>query len=142
MLISYAPNIILCTPLRTVFRYYTLIHIMQVIVIAFGIESGWSLNNSITSDGSILSRNDLERHIFSKIHVEALKTNSLIQQGAISQHDHPVLGQPFFYVHPCDTSALMAQLQIGDTLSYVISWLSFFGPPVGLYIDPIYMHKD
>ncbi|KAG2180313.1 hypothetical protein INT44_003315, partial [Umbelopsis vinacea] len=98
--------------------------------------------NAYFSDGSFLSRNDLEQLVFSKIHVEALRTNSLIQQGAISQHDHPILGQPFFYVHPCDTSALMAQLQIEDELSYIISWLSFFGPPVGLYIDPIYVQKN
>jgi ubiquitin-like-conjugating enzyme ATG10 len=96
----------------------------------------------IALDGSSLTRSELEHHVFSKVHVDALQNNSLIQQGAISQHDHPLLGQPFFYVHPCDTSALMAQLQITNTLSYIISWISFFGSPVGLYIGPDYISKD
>ncbi|KAH8553819.1 autophagocytosis associated protein [Umbelopsis sp. PMI_123] len=98
--------------------------------------------NAYYADGSSLTRSELEHHVFSKVHVDALQNNSLIQQGAISQHDHPLLGQPFFYVHPCDTSALMAQLQITNTLSYIISWISFFGSPVGLYIGPDYISKD
>jgi ubiquitin-like-conjugating enzyme ATG10 len=72
------------------------------------------------------------------MHVEALTKSSLIQQGAISQHEHPLLGHPFYYIHPCDTTALMTQLHITDANSYIASWISFFGPPVGMGIGSEY----
>jgi len=91
--------------------------------------------NAYYADGSPLPRTELEQHVFSSIHVDALKKSSLIHQGAISQHDHPLLNLPFYFIHPCDTASLMAQLHMPEATSYIASWISFFGPPVGLRIN-------
>lgn len=59
---------------------------------------------------------------------------------AISQQEHPLLGQPFFYLHPCRTEEFMgpvlqtAQDQ-GSPVNYVLSWLSVVGPVVGLNVS-------
>ncbi|XP_029931293.1 ubiquitin-like-conjugating enzyme ATG10 [Myripristis murdjan] len=55
----------------------------------------------------------------------------------ITQQEHPLLGQPFFLVHPCRTDELMrpvmqaAQQQL-RWVNYVVTWLSMVGPLVGL----------
>ncbi|KAJ7335806.1 hypothetical protein JRQ81_013747 [Phrynocephalus forsythii] len=55
----------------------------------------------------------------------------------ITQQEHPLLGQPFFVLHPCRTNDFMTsvlsslQKQNRNT-NYIISWLSIVGPVVGL----------
>ncbi|XP_038573095.1 ubiquitin-like-conjugating enzyme ATG10 [Micropterus salmoides] len=55
----------------------------------------------------------------------------------ITLQEHPLLGQPFFMLHPCRTDEFMrpvvqaAQSQ-QRPLNYVLSWLSVVGPVVGL----------
>uniref|UniRef100_A0A3B3YS26 Ubiquitin-like-conjugating enzyme ATG10 n=1 Tax=Poecilia mexicana TaxID=48701 RepID=A0A3B3YS26_9TELE len=56
---------------------------------------------------------------------------------AISQQEHPLLGQPFFFLHPCRTEEFMglvlqAAQDQGRPVNYVLSWLSVVGPVVGL----------
>ncbi|XP_008431775.1 ubiquitin-like-conjugating enzyme ATG10 isoform X1 [Poecilia reticulata] len=56
---------------------------------------------------------------------------------AISQQEHPLLGQPFFFLHPCRTEEFMglvlqAVQDQGRPVNYVLSWLSVVGPVVGL----------
>ncbi|XP_043989331.1 ubiquitin-like-conjugating enzyme ATG10 isoform X1 [Gambusia affinis] len=56
---------------------------------------------------------------------------------AISQQEHPLLGQPFFFFHPCRTEEFMgpvlqAASDQGRPVNYVLSWLSVVGPVVGL----------
>eukprot|EP01050_Picozoa_sp_SAG11_P017554 SAG11_NODE_2543_length_3237_cov_2.170172_4_plen_215_part_00 len=51
----------------------------------------------------------------------------------ISQSEHPILGTPFYFVHPCDTSALMQSAMASAPKDppaglYLMSWLSAFGP--------------
>jgi flavin reductase (DIM6/NTAB) family NADH-FMN oxidoreductase RutF len=47
--------------------------------------------------------------------------------------DHPVLGRPFFQLHPCHTADLMAEVMgAGAGGNYVRTWLSLLGPVVGL----------
>lgn len=64
----------------------------------------------------------------------------------ITQGEHPFLGIPFFYLHPCKTGEFMAQVfestqGKGKTSEeslhdkYLVSWLSFFGPLVGLFVS-------
>ncbi|XP_050400883.1 ubiquitin-like-conjugating enzyme ATG10 [Patella vulgata] len=55
-------------------------------------------------------------------------------------HEHPILGRPFYQLHPCLTAMMMKNIQtIGDERkNYLISWLSSVGPVVGLKLPLIY----
>lgn len=52
------------------------------------------------------------------------------------QH-HPVIGRPFFCIHPCNTSEALCEI-IGtrhvSPLEYMLIWLGLIGPAVGLHI--------
>ncbi|KAI9537828.1 hypothetical protein NQZ68_020801 [Dissostichus eleginoides] len=55
----------------------------------------------------------------------------------ITLQEHPLLGQPFFMLHPCRTEEFMRPvLQAAQDqhrpVNYVLSWLSVVGPVVGL----------
>ncbi|XP_013869293.1 ubiquitin-like-conjugating enzyme ATG10 [Austrofundulus limnaeus] len=59
---------------------------------------------------------------------------------AISQQEHPLLGQPFFFLHPCRTEDFMrpvlrAAQDQHRPVNYVLSWLSVVGPVVGLDVS-------
>ncbi|KAJ2507270.1 E2-like conjugating enzyme atg10 [Coemansia sp. RSA 2049] len=63
--------------------------------------------------------------------------------GALGIQDHPVLGQPFVYLHPCHTATLLrtvgasfAKDDVGAA-EYVAAWLSLVGPAVGLTLPSI-----
>uniref|UniRef100_A0A8C6LM83 Ubiquitin-like-conjugating enzyme ATG10 n=1 Tax=Nothobranchius furzeri TaxID=105023 RepID=A0A8C6LM83_NOTFU len=56
---------------------------------------------------------------------------------ALSQQEHPLLGQPFFYLHPCRTEEFMKLVLTAAEdkhrpMNYVLLWLSLVGPAVGL----------
>ncbi|XP_026168489.1 ubiquitin-like-conjugating enzyme ATG10 isoform X2 [Mastacembelus armatus] len=58
---------------------------------------------------------------------------------AITQQEHPLLGQPFFMLHPCRTEEFMKPvLQVVQDkhrpFNYILTWLSVMGPVVGLDI--------
>jgi ubiquitin-like-conjugating enzyme ATG10 len=51
----------------------------------------------------------------------------------ISQGEHPVLGIPFYFIHPCNTASLMALLSTTASSdaaqrAYVVNWLSWVSP--------------
>ncbi|XP_065922330.1 ubiquitin-like-conjugating enzyme ATG10 isoform X2 [Magallana gigas] len=51
----------------------------------------------------------------------------------ITQQEHPLLGRPFYYLHPCHTADLMKNSPVlTDKRHYIVSWLSAVGPVVGL----------
>ncbi|XP_053739645.1 ubiquitin-like-conjugating enzyme ATG10 [Synchiropus splendidus] len=55
----------------------------------------------------------------------------------ITQQEHPVLGQPFFMLHPCRTEEFMKPIVMEAhnqkrSMNYVVTWLSVVGPLVGL----------
>ncbi|KAG8014355.1 Ubiquitin-like-conjugating enzyme ATG10 [Nibea albiflora] len=55
----------------------------------------------------------------------------------ITLQEHPLLGQPFFMLHPCRTEefmrpVLLAAQDQNRQVNYVLSWLSVVGPVVGL----------
>ncbi|XP_076600548.1 ubiquitin-like-conjugating enzyme ATG10 [Chaetodon auriga] len=57
----------------------------------------------------------------------------------ITMQEHPLLGQPFFMLHPCRTEEFMKPvLQMAQNqhrpVNYVLSWLSVVGPLVGLEV--------
>ncbi|XP_062985721.1 ubiquitin-like-conjugating enzyme ATG10 [Elgaria multicarinata webbii] len=69
-----------------------------------------------------------------------------LQQGpwdTITQQEHPLLGQPFFVLHPCRTNEFMASVlssshKQNKSTNYIISWLSIVGPVVGLNLPLSY----
>ncbi|XP_052599580.1 ubiquitin-like-conjugating enzyme ATG10 isoform X5 [Peromyscus californicus insignis] len=90
-------------------------------------------------DGRPLALKD----IWEGVH-ECYKTRLL--QGpwdTITQQEHPVLGQPFFVLHPCKTNEFMTAVlrssqKINRNVNYITSWLSIVGPVVGLNLPLSY----
>jgi ubiquitin-like-conjugating enzyme ATG10 len=59
---------------------------------------------------------------------------------AVSQQDHPLLGTPFFYFHPCNSAELLGVLtSVGEGANKILSWLSAVGPLLGLNIPLEYV---
>ncbi|XP_010576360.1 PREDICTED: ubiquitin-like-conjugating enzyme ATG10 [Haliaeetus leucocephalus] len=61
----------------------------------------------------------------------------------ITQQEHPLLGQPFFVLHPCRTSEFMSSILTSSRkhdrhTNYIILWLSTVGPVVGLNLPLSY----
>ncbi|KAM4710210.1 ubiquitin-like-conjugating enzyme ATG10 [Discoglossus pictus] len=58
----------------------------------------------------------------------------------ITQQEHPILGQPFFVLHPCRTNEFMTAIQgtANRNGNYITSWLSTVGPVVGLSLPLSY----
>uniref|UniRef100_A0A8C5LQ28 Ubiquitin-like-conjugating enzyme ATG10 n=1 Tax=Leptobrachium leishanense TaxID=445787 RepID=A0A8C5LQ28_9ANUR len=57
----------------------------------------------------------------------------------ITQQEHPILGQPFFVLHPCRTNEFMSLIQTNSRNgNYITSWLSIVGPVVGLTLPLSY----
>ncbi|CAM9194484.1 unnamed protein product, partial [Lampetra fluviatilis] len=73
-------------------------------------------------DGSPLSLKELRSRIPKSLRDSV--TDSLTPQ------EHPVLGSPCFWLHPCRTAAMMRTVNIRHE-HYVAAWLSVIGPPRG-----------
>ncbi|KAJ8285545.1 hypothetical protein GJAV_G00028040 [Gymnothorax javanicus] len=63
----------------------------------------------------------------------------------ITQQEHPLIGQPFFVLHPCRTQDLMQPILAAASaenrsLNYIVSWLSSMGPAVALSVPLSYAH--
>ncbi|XP_065263084.1 ubiquitin-like-conjugating enzyme ATG10 [Emys orbicularis] len=61
----------------------------------------------------------------------------------ITQQEHPLLGQPFFVLHPCRTNEFMAPVLANSqrenrNINYITSWLSIVGPVIGLNLPLSY----
>lgn len=56
----------------------------------------------------------------------------------ITQHEHPILGRPFFQLHPCHTETMMSKLNLHT--GYLIAWLSSVAPAIHLQL-PIQLAK-
>ncbi|XP_064109753.1 ubiquitin-like-conjugating enzyme ATG10 [Macrobrachium nipponense] len=83
--------------------------------------------------------------IWSRIPTQFKEQVMLRKWESLTQHDHPVLGVPYFQLHPCNTMKLMSQLKFENEPSlelkgkkYILSWLSMFGPIVGLELSNQY----
>ena len=77
-----------------------------------------------------------------KIVSKDLTSTSTDRWSLVSQQDHPLLGRPYYHVHPCHTAKVMGQandLSQGAS-NYLISWLSVFGPIIGLKVPINYIH--
>ncbi|XP_033738587.1 ubiquitin-like-conjugating enzyme ATG10 [Pecten maximus] len=60
----------------------------------------------------------------------------------LTQQEHPILGRPYFQLHPCHTADLMEQVtglsSPGQNSNYIVAWLSAVGPVVGLDLPLTY----
>ncbi len=83
--------------------------------------------------------------------VQSVLTRMPSNEGTFTQMPHPYLQTPFFQLHPCHTSKWMEILSKSDSesenaqnsvkrrnRSYLVSWLSFVGPVVGLHLENCY----
>ncbi|KAM6223195.1 ubiquitin-like-conjugating enzyme ATG10 [Rhynchocyon petersi] len=83
------------------------------------------------------------KDVWERVH-ECYKTQLL--QGpwdTITQQEHPILGQPFFVLHPCKTNEFMIPVlknsqKINRKVNYITSWLSIVGPVLGLNLPLSY----
>ncbi|CAF90754.1 unnamed protein product, partial [Tetraodon nigroviridis] len=81
-------------------------------------------------EGRSLSLEDVWRSVHPSFRAR-LQRNPL---STISLQEHPLLGQPFFMLHPCKTEEFMRpvlQDQHRRPVNYVLVWLSVVGPLVG-----------
>ncbi|XP_048255158.1 ubiquitin-like-conjugating enzyme ATG10 [Haliotis rufescens] len=92
--------------------------------------------NAYTQDGRLLSLdavwNNVPQHYQDRFHHE--------RWTILTQQEHPILGRPFFQLHPCHTADLMSKLDPHScSRNYLLSWLSAVGPVVGLKIPLSYV---
>ncbi|XP_078477619.1 ubiquitin-like-conjugating enzyme ATG10, partial [Lampetra planeri] len=85
--------------------------------------------DDVVVDGSPLSLKELRSRIPKSLRDSV--TDSLTPQ------EHPVLGSPCFWLHPCRTAAMMRTVNIRHE-HYVAAWLSVIGPHVGLSLPISY----
>ena len=112
--------------------------------------------NCYQGNANDLDANDLESvtelNDASDIRPHSLLDNNLVRPDTFSQTPHPLLFEPFYQLHPCHTSQWMKMMYSvksteNDSTSqtqlsaenYIIIWLSFVGPYVGLSLDNKYM---
>lgn len=85
----------------------------------------FNVYETIGNGGQVLTSLDkLIGNIVPEEHQEEMR-------GVVSQTEHPVTGLPTFFIHPCHTDDLRAQ--VGGDFSWKL-WLQFFGQRVGLMI--------
>lgn len=116
-------------------------HSIQVSPILCGVLSKHRLTNYgyfhiriALLDGSSLSLDQVYDWVISAVSGPNLRLPTAISpQGGITQDEHPILGLPFWYIHPCNTHSVMKQFDqhIINTTNYIKIWLSFYGPAAG-----------
>ncbi|XP_058482381.1 ubiquitin-like-conjugating enzyme ATG10 isoform X1 [Solea solea] len=95
-----------------------------------------------TLEGRSLSLEDVWRSVHPNFRLQ-LQNSPL---NTISQQEHPLLGQPFFMLHPCRTEEFMrpvvqAAQEQHRPMNYVLTWLSVVGPLLGLDV-PLKYHTQ
>ncbi|XP_059149447.1 ubiquitin-like-conjugating enzyme ATG10 isoform X2 [Physella acuta] len=95
--------------------------------------------NVFKKDGKLLSLED----VWKLCPVSYQKYMNENKWATLSQQEHPLLGRPYFQLHPCHTSDLMSQIMTNtktyNIKNYLATWLSTVGPLVGLSISPAYI---
>ncbi|XP_072514744.1 ubiquitin-like-conjugating enzyme ATG10 isoform X2 [Salminus brasiliensis] len=92
-----------------------------------------------TLDGRLLSLEEL----WNTIHPAYKKQLLQWPWDTLTQQEHPILGQPFFMLHPCHTEEFMRPvLQMANAekrrINYIVTWLSIVGPMVKLEVPISY----
>lgn len=68
-----------------------------------------------------------------------LQLRAVGTMGALSMTDHPITGQPAYFMHPCRTQEAMGAVTADRSGSlrpeeYLLMWLGLVGPSVGLNV--------
>ena len=79
-------------------------------------------------------------------------SHSFVRPDTFSQAPHPLLFVPFYKLHPCHTAEWMKMVNATKNegtnsqkrmkfpiKTYIVAWLSFVGPNIGIYLDNKYM---
>lgn len=93
--------------------------------------------NMYTTDGKLLTLDQIWK-LVPRQEQERLEGNLW---SLVSQSEHPILGRPFYFIHPCHTAKMMAKLlsiRSSSMGNYVLTWLSAVGPMIGLAVSPLY----
>ncbi|KAI8922088.1 hypothetical protein DFJ77DRAFT_11261 [Powellomyces hirtus] len=83
-----------------------------------------------TASGSPLSLDELKAVIKGGLPEIDEQFRTEYGMPVVSQQDHPVLGVPFFTIHPCQTAALLKELTAESNdpaLNPLMSWMSVMG---------------
>lgn len=105
-------------------------HIWRVPVLHFTVQ---------TQNGMPLNRQD----VFSLLNLHSSDPeNANTSSDNVSIDEHPVTGLPAYFLHPCQTTDLLEQLQCtsgapGSPESRLWSWMSMKLPSVGILIRPM-----
>ena len=66
---------------------------------------------------------------------------AFVRASQLNLQEHPVVGIPFFFIHPCNTAALMKELCTTAARTshshYVISWMSVLCAVLNVNITPL-----
>lgn len=93
--------------------------------------------NAWHSSGKLLTLEE----IWERVHFQFSEQIWENKWESLTQTEHPFIGRPFFQLHPCHTAKLMGQLKPKISSNskfisqYIISWLSMFGPVIGLKLS-------
>ncbi|PSN37627.1 Ubiquitin-like-conjugating enzyme ATG10 [Blattella germanica] len=88
--------------------------------------------NAWRNDGSLLNLEEIWTKMH-KVYQDSLED----RWSVLTQQEHPLLRRPFYMLHPCRTSEFLDCLK-NRTSNIIITWLSTFGPTVGLTLNPEY----
>ena len=89
--------------------------------------------NAWRSDGRLLSLEDVWDRVH-KCYQDSLQED---RWSVLTQQEHPLLRRPFYTLHPCRTAEFLECLKHKSS-NILITWLSTFGPTVGLVLDAQY----
>ncbi|XP_037928705.1 ubiquitin-like-conjugating enzyme ATG10 [Teleopsis dalmanni] len=87
------------------------------------------------SDGSFLELQDSWRLFRSYDENETIRTRADMLS-ILTQMEHPVLFKPYFALHPCRTSDILAQT--GSSSNRVLTFISLMGPYLQIYLNNKY----
>ncbi|KAF9928901.1 hypothetical protein FBU30_002043 [Linnemannia zychae] len=96
--------------------------------------------NAYRPDGAAITLEEIYESLVPEEWRSTIRNAGL--NGGISQQDHPVLNTPYFYMHPCETVALMETVFQNNNHAtatsiienYIVTWLSFTGQAIGITV--------
>ncbi|ESO94518.1 hypothetical protein LOTGIDRAFT_67210, partial [Lottia gigantea] len=89
--------------------------------------------NVYKADGKLLSLENIWK-IVPDVYQQELQAD---KWSILTQQEHPLLGRPFYQLHPCHTEMMMKNIRtmLDKRCDYLISWISSVGPVVGLNLS-------
>lgn len=103
----------------------------QVPVLYFSLWEECGTKRSSLTEGISEVVHSFEKRAGFEDNPEVIKMNALLSQG-----EHPLLGVPAWYLHPCKTGNVMETIVPRDEwFNYLKAWLALYGSFAGLKID-------